>query len=397
MVEAVIERTIHCENRDIPIRIYKPSAQTDLPVILLIHGGAWVAGNLDTHDNLARYFCSKTPAIVVSVGYLNAPEGKFPYSLEQCYDVLTWISENREELSSIDSGLAVVGDGAGGNMAAALCHMTRDRSGPSIDLQVLINPAPDLTCNGTISRKNDSLDCLRWQAFQYLSNPQDAHHPYVSPLRAENLSKLPSALILVAEQDDLRAAGEEYGRRLQEAHVPAKIYCQKGSNHLAGDRARASSKAEESLRVAVSFIQKAFSQNVPQGAKQMSKKSETLLHAAHHYLTVLSKIGDLHQAYEVENISQLCAPHCKKVRNEKILFEQRGHFADQLRGAKEWLGSWAIRPLETLAVPDSNSAVIRYELSTQKEGRLLVFVILRFDEEFNIYEIDEVHNKIDEN
>lgn len=260
IVATVIDRTINRDDRTTPIRIYKPNAQNNLPVILLIHGGAWVAGNLDTHDNLARYLCSKTPAIVVSVGYLNAPEGKFPFPLEQCYDVHKWVSENRNEISSTASGLAVVGDSAGGNMAAALCLMARDRCGPSIDLQVLVNPAPDLTCNGTILRKNDSLDNLRWQAFQYLSDAQDANHPYVSPLKTENLSGLPSALILVAEQDDLRIAGEQYGYRLQAADVPVQIYCQKGINHLAGDGARASYRAEESLHVAVSFIQNAFSQ-----------------------------------------------------------------------------------------------------------------------------------------
>lgn len=127
----------------------------------------------------------------------------------------------------------------------------------------------------------------------------------------------------------------------------------------------------------------------------MSNKNESIMHAANHYLTVLSKIGDLHNKYDPQNISKLCARNCKKVRNGKTLFEQRTHFSDQLISAKEWLGSWAIYPLETLAIPDSHSAVIRYELTTEKEGRLLVFVILRFDENFNIYEINEVHNKID--
>jgi len=116
-VGEIIDRTISRDTRTTLIRIYKPNTQNNLPVVLLIHGGAWVAGNLDTHDNLARYLCSKTPAIVVSVGYLNAPEGKYPFSLEQCYDALTWVFENRNEITPIDSGLAVVGDSAGGNMA----------------------------------------------------------------------------------------------------------------------------------------------------------------------------------------------------------------------------------------------------------------------------------------
>ena len=83
IVASVIDQTVNRDDRNTPIRIYRPNTENDLPLILLIHGGAWVAGNLDTHDNLARYLCSESKAIVVSVGYLNAPEGKFPLPLEQ--------------------------------------------------------------------------------------------------------------------------------------------------------------------------------------------------------------------------------------------------------------------------------------------------------------------------
>src|SRR5271170_2935601 len=90
-VWSVEQATIQNEGRSTPVRIYTPNDQCNLPVLLLIHGGAWVAGNLDTHDNLARYLCSETEAIVVSVEYLNAPEGKFPVPVQQCYDALLWI------------------------------------------------------------------------------------------------------------------------------------------------------------------------------------------------------------------------------------------------------------------------------------------------------------------
>ena len=141
--------------------MYLPNQKENLPVILLIHGGAWVAGNLDTHDNLARYLCSQVEAIVVSVGYMNAPEGKFPLQVHQSLDALIWITKHGNEFSANPSKLAIVGDSAGGNMAAALCLMVRDLQGPKINLQVLINPAPDLRCNGTITRQDDSLDILR--------------------------------------------------------------------------------------------------------------------------------------------------------------------------------------------------------------------------------------------
>ena len=255
---SVLDHTVTHDNRSTPIRIYTPSQEDHLPVILFIHGGAWVAGDLNTHDNLARYLCSKTHAIVISVGYLNSPEGKFPLPLEQCYDTLIWIAEKRSEFALDTARIAVVGDSAGGNMAAALCLMARDRSGPKINLQVLINPAPDLTCQGTIERQDDSQDMLRWQAVQYVSDPNDIHNPYVSPSIASDLNDLPTAVVILAEQDDLREAGQKYADRLKIAGVPTYTYCQLGINHLAGHGARASLLARESLDVAVDAIKKVF-------------------------------------------------------------------------------------------------------------------------------------------
>jgi acetyl esterase len=257
-VGSVEDQVVECENRNTRVRIYTPAEGHHFPIILLIHGGAWVAGNLDTHDNLARYLCSETNALVVSVGYLNPPVGKFPLPLEQCYDTLNWITHHASKFSADASKVAIVGDSAGGNMTAALCLMIRDRNGPKPVLQVLINPAPDLTCEGTLERKDDALDMLRWQAVQYLSDPKDANHPYVSPLSADDLSDLPNAVLILAEKDDLRDAGQKYADRLGAAGVPTEVYCQHGIGHLAGDGAKASLRARVSLDVAVIALLRAF-------------------------------------------------------------------------------------------------------------------------------------------
>lgn len=253
-VWAVADRAVKGVNWNTPIRIYTPTSGKDFPLILFIHGGAWVAGSLDTHDNLARYLSSQTQSVVISVGYLNPPEGKFPLPLEQCYDALVWAVEHAVEFSADASRLAIVGDSAGGNMAAALCLMARDRQGPKAHLQVLINPAPDLTCDGTLKRQRNGLDTLRWQAVQYLSDPNDANNPYVSPLLAKDLSGLPSAVVVLAEKDNLRKAGQKYGDRLLAAGVPTLIFCQPGVGHLAGHAARASLLARASLDVAVAAL-----------------------------------------------------------------------------------------------------------------------------------------------
>ncbi len=257
-VWSVKDASVQSDRRKTPIRIYTPNVGNHFPIILFIHGGAWVAGSLDTHDNLARYLCLETNAIVVSVGYTNSPEGKFPLPLEQCFDVLKWVSEYAGKFHGDHSKLAVVGDSAGGNMAAALCLMTRDLSGPKLQLQVLINPALDLTCEGSLERQGDHLDVLRWQAIQYLSQLDDANHPYVSLLLAEDLTDLPQSVVILAENDDLRNVGEKYASRLQTSNVSTQLYCQKGIGHLAGDVARASFSARESLDVAVTALRNCF-------------------------------------------------------------------------------------------------------------------------------------------
>lgn len=250
--------TIKNEDRTTPLRIYTPNEQKDLPIILYIHGGAWVAGNLDTHDHLARYLCREVQALVVSVGYLNAPEGKFPTSLEQCYDALLWIVDHAQKFNSNNSRLAVVGDSAGGGMAAALCLVARDRKGPAIDLQVLINPVVDNTWGGTLQLQGDEFDSERWIAAQYVKDPKDTSNPYVSPIFAKDLSNLPPTLIILAEKDMFRKDAQKYVDRLLASGVHTNVYTQFGVGHLAGNGGRASKLAQESLDVAVAALRGTF-------------------------------------------------------------------------------------------------------------------------------------------
>lgn len=246
--------TIKTDERSTPLRIYIPNEQKNLPVILFIHGGAWVAGNLDTHDHLARYLCRGAQAVVVSVGYLNPPEGKFPLPLEQCYDALVWTVEHAQQYNANPSRLAVVGDSAGGGMAAALCLLARDRKGPRIDMQVLINPVVNNTWGGTLKPQGDKDDNERWIASQYVVKPEDTNNPYVSPLLAKDLSNLPPALIILAQNDMFRKDAQEYADRLRSSGVFTNVYTQFGVGHLAGDGGRASKKAQESLDVAVAAL-----------------------------------------------------------------------------------------------------------------------------------------------
>lgn len=250
--------TIKTDERTTPLRIYTPSDLKNLPVILFIHGGAWVAGNLETHDNLARYLCKEVGALVVSVGYLNAPEGKFPVPLEQCYDALLWIVKHAQEYQGNSGRLAVVGDSAGGGMAAAVCLLARDRKGPAIDLQVLINPVVDNTWGGTLKPQGDELDAERWIATQYVRDPKDVNNPYVSVLLSKDLSNLPPALIILAGNDMFRKDAQKFADRLISSGVRTNVYTQWDVGHLAGNGARASKLARESLDVAVAGLRGVF-------------------------------------------------------------------------------------------------------------------------------------------
>lgn len=250
--------TITNDKRTTPLRIYTPNQNKDLPIILYIHGGAWVAGSLDTHDNLARYLCRGVQALVVSVGYLNPPEGKFPFSLEQCYDALLWTVKNAQEYHANPERLAVVGDSAGGGMAAVLCLMDRDRKGPKIDMQVLINPVVNNSWGGTLKPQGDEFDDERWITTQYVKNPEETMNPYVSPIYEKDLSNLPTALVILAEKDMFRKDAQKYAERLRDAGVFTNMYTQADVGHLGGNGGRASPLAQESLDVAVAALRGEF-------------------------------------------------------------------------------------------------------------------------------------------
>lgn len=122
---------------------------------------------------------------------------------------------------------------------------------------------------------------------------------------------------------------------------------------------------------------------------------EALIKAANHYIETLNQIGASQTDYQSKDIEPLCSVNCKKIRNGKVLFEGKDLFATQLDAGKEWLGTWTIDAQEILISTDNRAAIIRYELTTEKEDRLAIIAILRFDSNYLISEINEVHNKLE--
>ncbi len=248
----------------VPVRIYTPSGSPPFPVLVWFHGGGWVVGDLDTTDGTARHLCAGAGCLVVSVDYRLAPEAKFPAPAEDCYAATGWVAHHGQELGADAARIAVGGDSAGGNLAAAVCLMARDRGGPALVFQLLVYPVTDRNFD-TPSYKDNATgygltrEAMMWYWDKYLARESDARNPYAAPLRARDLSGLPPALIITAEYDPLRDEGEEYGRRLQAAGVPTTVTRYEGMIHGFFGRSAVMDKGREAVAQACSMLRAAFS------------------------------------------------------------------------------------------------------------------------------------------
>lgn len=208
---------------EIPIRIYTPAAQPSLGILVYIHGGGWVLGDLDGYDRTCRKLANAAGCLVIALQYRLAPEHKFPAGVEDCYAAVKWVADNAESLGGHVDRVAVGGDSAGGNLSAAVAMMARDRGGPAIRFQLLVYPVTDAALD-TPSQKEFAFDGfvlsrtdMEWFWNHYLDSPADKHNPYASPLRAKNFANLPTALIITASHDPLRDEGERFGQKLMSA------------------------------------------------------------------------------------------------------------------------------------------------------------------------------------
>ena len=208
----------------IPTRIYTPSGSGPFPIFVYFHGGGWVIGDLETADAIAREFCQRVGCVVVSVDYRLAPEHRFPAAVHDSYAATKWASENAESFNGEPNKLAVGGESAGGNLAAVVSQLARDRNGPAIVYQLLAYPVTgaDFTTPSYSANAEGYLLTragMQWFWDTYLPNASERSNPMATPLNAKNFAKLPSALIMTAEFDPLRDEGEAYANRLKSAGV----------------------------------------------------------------------------------------------------------------------------------------------------------------------------------
>ena len=234
---AVIEdRLIPGPSGQVPIRIYTPQGSRPFPVLVYFHGGAFAAGSIATEDSICRSLTNSALCMVVSVEYRLAPEHKFPAAPEDCYATTRWVAENATTVGVDPIRIAVGGTSAGGNLAAVVALMARDRGGPSLVYQLLMYACLDSACDTTSMRENEEgymltrdAIVLAWEL--YLPSNTDGDNPYASPLRVTGLHGLPPALVVTAEYDPLRDEGEAYAARLREAGVPVKCTRYEGMLH----------------------------------------------------------------------------------------------------------------------------------------------------------------------
>lgn len=222
-------KDIEIEGPDEPItvRAYRPSETNDLPVLVFLHGGGFVLGDLDSHDNVCSALANRAEALVLSVDYRLAPEHPFPAALQDSYAALEWAQRYAGDLGGDPERLAVGGDSAGGNLTAGITLLANDRDGPEIDHQLLIYPAVGTTGVGTppTSYAENSegyfleADDMEWFQRSYVQDPIHARNEYAAPLLARDLSDLPPASVVTAGFDPLRDEGTEYAKRLAEDGV----------------------------------------------------------------------------------------------------------------------------------------------------------------------------------
>jgi acetyl esterase len=229
------DRTLPGPDGDVPVRVFVPEAAGPLPILVHYHGGGWVIGSIDGSDNLCRALANLTPCIVVSVDYRLAPEAQFPAGLEDCYAATRWVAEHGVELGGDPTRLAIGGDSAGGNLAAAVALLARERGGPKISFQVLIYPVTDANFEtGSYREMAEGYGLTRdnmqyfWEL--YLADEADAANSLTSVLRAD-LAGLPPALVITAEFDPLRDEGDAYAAKLKAAGVPVEHVAYPGQIH----------------------------------------------------------------------------------------------------------------------------------------------------------------------
>jgi acetyl esterase len=234
-IASVEDRVVPGPGGDIPVRVYKPNDEANLPVVVYFHGGGWVIMDVESHDPLCRALANAANCAVVSVDYRLAPEAKYPAASDDCYAATQWVADNAADLGIDANRMALAGDSAGGHLTAVVAQMARDKGGPSLVYQVLHCPVTNLdysTSSYTDNAEGFGLtqDTMRWFWDHYLTNQEQGVEPHASPLQGD-CANLPPALVQTAEFDPLRDEGAAYAAKLKAAGVAVTHHDYPGLTH----------------------------------------------------------------------------------------------------------------------------------------------------------------------
>jgi len=233
----VQNRTVRGPSGPIPVRVYRPVKKETLPALMFFHGGGFVICNLDTHDRLCRSIAKASGCAVISVDYRLAPEHKYPAAVDDAFAATQYLAEHAAEFGIDPNGIAVGGDSAGGNLAAVVSLLARDRGGPKLKFQLLIYPLVDFNDQSPSMQQFGqgdhflSMEGMDWFKKSYLPSAEAAREPSASPINATDFRGLPPAMVITAECDPLRDQGEAYARKLEAAGVPVELKRYAGMIH----------------------------------------------------------------------------------------------------------------------------------------------------------------------
>ncbi|MGG5207623.1 alpha/beta hydrolase [Chryseobacterium sp. MIQD13] len=233
-VAMIEELNVPMKNHQIPIRIYRPKGKSiqKSSAIIYIHGGWFIAGSFETHDAVVRKLANKTDAAVIFIDYRLAPEHPFPAGLNDCVDIVKWVSNNAESLGIDNNQIGIIGDSAGGALAASVSTQV----GELLKFQVLIYPAADNQLNteswktyetGPVLNKEGGIQAWQWYHPEGASNP----NPLAVPALIEDFKNTPPTLVFIAEHDALRDEGEVLAQHMKDAGIPVHTHFYKDMVH----------------------------------------------------------------------------------------------------------------------------------------------------------------------
>jgi len=249
----------------LPVRVYHPGPGEKLPLLVYFHGGGWVIGDIEVVDRPCRALANAGRCVVASVNYRLSPETKFPGPVEDCYAATAWLAAHAAELGADPLRVGVGGDSAGGNLAAAVTLMARDRNGPKLAFQLLIYPVTAPAKGTTFASYTENAEnylltraAMEWFWDHYLNTEDEGRNPYASPLFAADHSRLPPAMVITAEFDPLRDEGEAYAERLHAAGVPVALQRYDGMFHGFFAMTEMLDTARDAMELAKERLRQAF-------------------------------------------------------------------------------------------------------------------------------------------